>query len=65
MINNQEGKMTNINTIQHNIDSNIQNFHRAEEMLYKTNDQRLKNQIMEKNQRRVDALSSMRKKINQ
>lgn len=65
MTNTQDKGMGNINSIQRNIDHNIQNFIRAEEMLSKTTDEKMKRQIMEKNQRRIDTANAMRAKIGE
>lgn len=63
MTNTQDKGMGNVNSIQRNIDHNMQNFIRAEEMLSKTTDEKMKRQIMEKNQRRIDTVNAMKAKI--
>lgn len=65
MTNTQDKGMGNMNGIQRNIDHNMQNFLRAEEMLSKTTDEKMKRQIMDKNQRRIDAVNAMKSKIGE
>lgn len=65
MTNTQDKGVNNINSIQRNIDHNMQNFQRAEEMLSKTTDEKMKRQIIEKNQRRSNTLDAMRAKIGE
>lgn len=65
MTNTQDKGMVNINSIQRNIDHNMQNFIRAEEMLSKTTDEKMKRQIIEKNQRRIDTVNAMKAKIGE
>lgn len=65
MINTSDKGANNINSIQRNIDHNMQNFQRAEDMLSKTTDEKTKRQIMAKNQRRSDTLNAMRAKIGE
>lgn len=65
MTNTQDKGMVNIDSIQRNIDHNMQNFIRAEEMLSKTTDEKMKRQIMEKNQRRIDTVNAMKAKIGE
>ncbi len=58
-----DDRRDNVDKIQFNIDNTIKNYNLAEEMIAKTDDQKMKKELKEKNERREDALSGMRKEI--
>ncbi|MBU5484093.1 small acid-soluble spore protein Tlp [Clostridium sp. MSJ-11] len=58
-----DDRRDNVEKIQYNIDKTIQNYNLAEEMIEKTDDEKTKNSLEEKNERRLDALSGMRAEI--
>lgn len=58
-----DDRTDNVDKIQNNIDSTIQNCRLADEMIAKTDDKKTKASLTEKNQRREEALTSMRKEI--
>ncbi|PRR79700.1 Small, acid-soluble spore protein Tlp [Clostridium liquoris] len=58
-----DDRRDNVDKIQYNIDKTIQNYNRAEEMISVTDDEKTKNSLTEKNERRLDSLSSMREEI--
>lgn len=60
---NPDNRADNVDRIQHNIDMTIDNIHRANEMIEKTSDQKMKQALSVKNERRIDALESMRHEI--
>ncbi len=49
--------------IQYNITKTIQNCELADEMIAKTDDEKMKETLIEKNQRRREALDGMREEI--
>lgn len=53
----------NVDKIQYNIGKTIQNYELAEEMIDKTDDEKTKKTMIEKNKRREEALNSMRQEI--
>ena len=63
MKNKPDDRRDNVDKIQDNIDSTIQNCRLADEIIAKTDDKNTKTSLIEKNQRREEALSSMRKEI--
>ncbi|WP_315115302.1 small acid-soluble spore protein Tlp [uncultured Clostridium sp.] len=63
MKNKPDDRRDNVEKIQYNIDKTIQNYNLAEEMIEKTDDEKTKNSLEEKNERRLDALSGMRAEI--
>lgn len=63
MKNKPDDRRDNVDKIQYNIDKTIQNYNRAEEMISITDDEKTKNSLTEKNERRLDALSGMREEI--
>ena len=63
MENKPDDRRDNVDRIQDNISSTIQNIHRAEEMISKTDDEKMKATVTEKNERRDDALNDMRSEI--
>ena len=63
MKNKPDDRTDNVDKIQNDIDSTIQNCRLADEMIAKTEDKKTRTSLIEKNQRREEALSSMRKEI--
>lgn len=63
MRNKPDDRTNNVDRIQYNIDKTIQNCELADEMIARTSDQEMKKTLTEKNERREDALNSMRKEI--
>ncbi|MEW9096955.1 MAG: small acid-soluble spore protein Tlp [Clostridiaceae bacterium] len=63
MKNKPDDRRDNVEKIQYNIDKTIQNYNLAEEMIEKTDDEKTKNSLESKNERRLDALSGMRAEI--
>lgn len=60
---NPDNRADNTDRIQHNIDMTIDNIHRANEMIEKTSDPKMKQTLKDKNERRQDALDGMRNEI--
>lgn len=60
---NPDNRADNVDRIQHNIDMTIENIRRADEMIGKTSDQKTKQDLSAKNERRMDALDGMRDEI--
>ena len=58
-----DDRRDNVDKIQFNIDNTIKNYNLAEEMIAKTDDEKMKKELQEKNERREDALSGMREEI--
>lgn len=58
-----DDRSDNVERIQDNITMTIQNIHRADEMIKKTSDSKMKKELEEKNKRRQDALKGMRSEI--
>ena len=58
-----DDRRDNVDKIQYNIDKTIKNCEHANEMIAKTSDEKTKNSLTEKNERRLDSLSSMREEI--
>ena len=58
-----DDRSDNVDKIQYNIDKTIQNTRLANEMIDKTDDEKMKNTLTEKNERREASLDSMRKEI--
>ena len=58
-----DDRRDNVDRIQFNIDKTIQNYNLAEETIEKTDDEKMKEVLEEKNERRLDALSGMREEI--
>jgi len=61
--NKPDDRRDNVEKIQKNINMTIHNIELGEEMIAKTNDEKMKNDISEKNKRRKDALDGMREEI--
>jgi small acid-soluble spore protein (thioredoxin-like protein) len=60
---NPDDRRDNVEKIQFNIGKTIQNMELANEMIHKTDDERLKRALEEKNKRREEALAGMREEI--
>lgn len=60
---NPDNRADNVERIQRNIDMTMDNIHRANEMIQKTSDQKMKQALTAKNERRMDALEGMRQEI--
>ncbi|GAA0078620.1 small acid-soluble spore protein Tlp [Clostridium sp. CTA-5] len=63
MYNKPDDRRNNVDRIQHNISNTIQNIHRADEMIEKTDDEKMKKTLSDKNDRREQALNGMRAEI--
>lgn len=63
MKNKPDDRKDNVDRIQYNIDRTILNCELADEMIEKTDDQKMKQTLKEKNERREEALNSMRSEI--
>ncbi|EEG77917.1 small acid-soluble spore protein Tlp [Dethiobacter alkaliphilus] len=63
MKHNPDDRSDNVERIQKNIDMTIENMHRADEMIEKTDDPNMKKTLKEKNDRREHALGGMRLEI--
>lgn len=60
---NPDDRSDNVERIQHNINHTIRNMELAEEMIAKTDDSKTRSDLKEKNERRREALNSMRAEI--
>lgn len=60
---NPDNREDNVERIQHNINMTIHNMEAAEEMISKTPDENMKETLVEKNERRRQALDGMRSEI--
>ena len=58
-----DDRRDNVDKIEFNIGKTIQNMELAEEMIQKTDDKKMKQDLKEKNKRRDDALDGMREEI--
>ena len=63
MKHNPDDRRDNVDRIQNNIDHTIQNIEAAEFMINLTDDPQKKKQMQDKNDKRKDALDSMRNEI--
>lgn len=63
MKNKPDDRRDNVDRIQYNIDRTIENTELAEELIEKTDDEKKKRTLIEKNERREEALNSMKKEI--
>jgi len=63
MKHNSDNRRDNVEKIQNNIDNTIQNIDAAEEMIAVTDNKNQKKDLKEKNERREEALDSMRREI--
>ena len=60
---NPDDRRDNVKNIQRNINRTIQNMEAADEMITKTDDQKMKQALTEKNERRRAGLDNMRSEI--
>ncbi|MBZ2174764.1 small acid-soluble spore protein Tlp [Schnuerera sp. xch1] len=60
---NPDDRRDNVDKIQFKINKTIQNYELAEEMIAKTDDEKTKEELKEKNKRRLESLKSMRHEI--
>lgn len=60
---NPDDRRDNVEKIRFNIGKTIQNMELADEMIHKTDDERLRRVLEEKNKRREEALTGMREEI--
>ena len=60
---NPDNRADNVDRIQQNIAMTVDNIHRADEMIEKTSDEKMKKTLKDKNERRADALDSMRQEV--
>ncbi|KYN77893.1 small acid-soluble spore protein Tlp [Clostridium sporogenes] len=63
MKNKPDDRRDNVDKIQYNITKTIQNCELADEMIAKTDDEKMKETLIEKNKRRREALDGMREEI--
>ncbi len=60
---NPDDRKDNVERIQENINMTIQNMERADEMIEETSDDKMRENLKEKNARREDALNGLRGEI--
>jgi small acid-soluble spore protein (thioredoxin-like protein) len=65
MKNNKDDRRDNVDKIQYNIDKTIVNVRLANEMIEKTDDEKMKKTLEAKNDRREDALCGMKEEIKE
>ncbi|HBN84040.1 MAG TPA: small acid-soluble spore protein Tlp [Clostridiales bacterium] len=58
-----DDRRDNVKKIQYNIGKTIQNMELAEEMIQKTDDEKTKKELLDKNERRRNALDGMKQEI--
>lgn len=58
-----DDRRDNVKKIQYNIGKTIQNMELAEEMIHKTDDEKTKKDLLDKNNRRKASLEGMREEI--
>lgn len=58
-----DDRRDNVDRIEFNIGQTIKNMNLADEMIAKTDDEKMKQELREKNDRREDALAGMREEI--
>ncbi|EJO5349365.1 small acid-soluble spore protein Tlp [Clostridium botulinum] len=63
MKNKPDDRRDNVDRIQYNITKSIQNCELADEMIAKTDDDKMREELKEKNERRREALKGMREEI--
>lgn len=63
MRSNPDDRRDNVDRLQHNISNTIENIRLADEMIEKTDDEKTKVALSEKNERREESLKAMRKEI--
>ena len=61
----KDDRSDNVDKIQYNIDMTIQNYRKAEEMIEITDDEKTKEALEAKNDRRLESLTGMRKEIKE
>ena len=62
---NPDDRRDNVEKLQVNISNTIENIHRAEEMIEKTSDEKMKETLKEKNKRRENTLEGLRSEIRE
>ena len=62
---NPDDRRDNVDKIEFNIGKTIQNMELAEDMIEKTDDEKTKKELQEKNERRKEALKGMRREIRE
>lgn len=62
---NPDDRRDNVEKIEYNIGKTIQNMKRAEEMIEITDDEKMKEDLIAKNERRREALKGMRQEIRE
>ncbi len=60
-----DDRRDNVEKIQFNIDNTIKNYRQAKEMIAKTDDEKTKQALIEKNKRRLESLQAMREEIRE
>lgn len=60
---NPDDRSDNVENIQKNINYTISNIRKANEMIEKTSDEKAREELIAKNERREEALNSMRREI--
>lgn len=60
---NPDDRSDNVENIQRNINYTISNIRKANEMIEKTSDEKTRRELIAKNERREEALNSMRREI--
>lgn len=60
-----DDRRDNVDRIQFNIDNTIKNYRLAEEMISKTDDEKTRKELIEKNKRRLESLEAMREEIRE
>lgn len=60
---NPDDRSDNVEKIQRNINNTMRNIRAADEMLNNTSDDKMREDLIEKNERRRDALESFRREI--
>ena len=65
MKNKPDDRTDNVERIQYNIDKTIQNCQLADEMIAETDDEKMKQTLEEKNNRRESALENMKEEIKE
>ena len=63
MKNKPDDRRDNVDKIQNNITNTIQNFHLAEEAIERTDDEKMKNALKQKNNRREDAIDGLKEEM--
>lgn len=65
MKNKPDDRRDNVDKIQENISNTIENYHRANEAIEKTDDEKSKKPLEEKNERREEAINGMKSEIRE